>query len=102
MKLFITTLILFLSSVAFCQHYAYSYKGKLNLEKQQQIVSEIEQLHFFTDIKCFQKESGGELQFQLPTTPLHSENEAPYTITAIKEKLINYGCEPTNLIELGK
>ncbi|MCC6700308.1 MAG: hypothetical protein IT221_02220 [Fluviicola sp.] len=101
MKLLLTSMLLLFSLVSYSQHYAYSYKGKLTIEQQTALITEIEQLNYFVDIKCFQKENGGELQFYIPVNTNHSENEAPVSITAIKEKLINKGCEPSTFIELG-
>ena len=101
MKLLITSMLLFFSLVSYSQHYAYSYKGKLTLEQQSALINELNALNYFKDVKCFQKEHGGEIQFIIPVSTGHSENQTPVTITAIKEKMIALGCEPSTFIELG-
>lgn len=95
-KLLILGFILF-SYNCFSQNFAYSYSGVLTEEQKTNLISEIEKLHFFEELKIKEKETSGQLFFTIPTTFSNTEAGEPYTTSTIKALLIDAGLQPLDL-----
>lgn len=84
---------------ATAQDYAYTFQGKLSETEAERMISTLEELHYFQEIKIRLKESGGELFFSIPPKTGGKEQQEPYSLVTIKSLLIQFGVQPVSFKE---
>ena len=101
MRNLLLSLLLLFAVNAYSQSYSYHFNGKLDEQQQQQLLTRIDELHFFTDVKLRYKADveKGELLFTVPPKAKPSEEEQPYSILTIKALLIDMGLAPDTFTE---
>ncbi len=92
-KLLLLGTMVFQFNFTDAQNMVYQFDGTLSVEKSKVLVSEIEALNFFTNIKLDLKENSGRLFFTIPLQQ-QAEITSEYTSATIKAILINLELSP--------
>jgi hypothetical protein len=96
-KLLLVLLVLCLHSSA--QNYVYQFEGILTEEQQKALIERINETKAFDEVKFQLKENKGQLFFTLIPEPKNKERDALYSVTYIKQLLIEFNLSPIQLIE---